>query len=142
MPLSYPVDLNAKYVSYNTVTLEVSNAKSWPRADGMAISGLDAEINMLMLTKGVMPVYDSATHEITREQVIDVPASEYRTEYTAAPLSAEDLAEVQEDSEIDAERVQAIAVYQDLKDGAGNSNQRIARVEKVAAHLLRRMYRP
>lgn len=138
----YPVDLDARYVVHNTVTLETTSPKTWPRTDGMEVQGLDADLVILKIVVDAKPAYDPLAISLKSSDVIDVPAEEYRREWSIVPLSAEALADIQETADLEAEQAQAISIYQDLKNGAGNSNQRIARVEKVLAHLLRKEYRP
>lgn len=139
----YPVDLDGRYIRYSDADADVrGQIRAWPRADGMPIEGLDPDLRPLKVVIADRPAYDLDTHSLNPGWVIDLVAEEYRREWTAVPLSAEDLAEIQEDNELEAERLQAIAIYQELKNGVGNNGERIVRIEKTVAHILRMLYQP
>lgn len=139
---TYPVDLNEDYVMYNTSTTAVSSQRAWPRADGMAIDGLETNLIPLVATTAVKPPYDADTQFLFPNMVVDLPSEEYRKEWILMTLSAEDQTAIQAQNEMDAERLQAIAVYQDLKNGVGTDAERMVRIEKALAHLIRRKYQP
>jgi len=140
---TYPVDLDQLYIPYSVSAGDVvGKPRAWPRADGMAIEGADPDVIPLMAVEGDKPIYDPDTHHLEPSFVIDLPAEEYRREWVVTNHSAEELAEIAEEAEIAAEAEQAKAVYLDLKNGVGNNGDRLVRVEKALAHVLRRMYQP
>lgn len=136
MAITYPVDVeNTKWAFYrlSTDTILKHNV-SWPRADGEEILGLDPDIIPLMEIVEAIPAYDPSTHKIQEAPpTIDVNANTHTHGWTVVPYTQEEL-----DNE--AEKNQAIAIYLDLKNGVGTSGERLLRVERVAAHLLKLQY--
>ena len=139
---TYPVDTSRQYAAIDVRDMAVMKVGKWPRADGMEIVGLDPLIQPVMVTEGAKPVYDELTQKLESNWVIDLPAEEYRREWTVVDLTQNEIDEITESDELDAEMEQARAAYIGLKNGVGTNAQRLVRVEQVLAHLIRKMYKP
>ena len=108
--------------------------RAWPVADGSEIPNLDPDFVPLLEVNEDQPVYDPATHYLARtEPVVDVNANTHTHGWEILPRSQEDL-------DAEAEREQAKAMYQDLKNGVGTQLERLVRTEKVCAYLLKDLF--
>ena len=133
--ISYPVSPESRWAFYrvSTSTLERHNIR-WPRADGGEIVGLDPDIVPLLEVEAAQPAYDAATQKLQRTAaVVDVAANTHTHGWEVVSRTADEIAE-------DTERDQIKAVYTALLNGTGTSAERITRVERVAAHLLKLQY--
>ncbi len=83
------------------------------------------------------PAFDPATEKLQGFDYVVNPADVEATK-TVVPLTADELDALADE----AERVIARSFYDDLKAGVGNNAQRLTRVERVAARLLRDAYEP
>ena len=136
MSISYPVDVeNTRWATWRLSTAEIiKHARPWPRHDGGEIVDLDPDIVPLLEVREAQPAYDPATHKLQSvAPVVDVPGNTHTHGWTIVPLTQEELDEI-------AERAQAVAVYQDLKDGTGTQLQRLVRTERVCAYLLKDLF--
>jgi len=137
--INYPVDPQSRWAIWSISEAKIlKHNKPYPRADGGEIVGLDPDIVPLLEVNEPAPVdgvdYDSATHYIARtEPVVDVNANTHTHGWEILPRSQEDL-------DAEAEREQAKAMYQDLKDGVGTQLERLVRTEKVCAYLLKELF--
>lgn len=130
--ITYPVPTDSRWSiwSISEATIKRHN-KPWPRADGAEIVGLDADLIPLLEVQEAQPVFDPATHRLERaDAVVDIDANTHTHGWNVVARS-------QESIDAEAEREQAISMYQDLRDGTGTQLQRLARVERVAAYLLK-----
>lgn len=84
-----------------------------------------------------VPVYDESREKLVQNFVDDDNAGTRTFIWEVAPLSQEEI-NAYAKRQTDAETLEQLrAVYQDLKNGAGTSSVRIARLEKICAYLLR-----
>lgn len=137
--INYPVDVkNTRWAGYNTVSEEiVAHNKEWPNRFGLECTW-EPNVVPLLEVQAVQPVsgvdYDPATHRLERSTpAVDVPNNIHLHGWVIVARSQEDL-------DNQAEREQAKAKYDDLKAGVGTQGERLVRVEKVAAHLLKVQY--
>jgi hypothetical protein len=138
MAITYPVDVaNTRWSVYRVSTGEiVKHNTRWPRADGGAIVGQDPDLVPLREVEAAQPAYNPATHKLERaEAVTDVAANTHTHGWNVVALSAAELADL-------AETAQAKANYQLLLAGSGTQLERLVRVERVCAHLLKLQYGP
>ena len=120
-------------------------ARKWRPNRFGEIVGQDPDIVPLLEVDVAQPVdgvdYDSATHRIERgTPIVDVPANEHRHDWDIILLTQEELDAIAEQEAWTQEQITAKAQYDDLQNGVGTSAERIERVEKVAAHLLKVTY--
>lgn len=76
------------------------------------------------------PPYEPSTHN---------PPDFINGVWVDVPKTQEELDEYAKNLELQSEEVQLRSVIADLKNGVGNAGERIARVERVCAYLLRRL---
>ena len=134
--ITYPVDVeNTLWAAWRISTAEIiKHAKPWPRHDGGEIVGLDPDLVPLLEVQGARPAYDAATERLTRSApIVDVDANTHTHGWEITPLTQQEIDDI-------AERAQALAVYQDLKNGNGTQLQRLVRTEKVCAYLLKDLF--
>lgn len=134
--INYPVDVeNTRWALYDTDASAVLHRnRRWPRADGGEVINLAVNLVPLLEVVEDQPTYDPDTHRLTRnDPVVDIAANTITTEWTLVPLDQAELDEI-------AEREQIKAVYQAVKNGVGTNLERLVRVEKVLAHLLKLEY--
>jgi hypothetical protein len=134
--ITYPVDVeNTRWASWRISTAEIEkHNRPWPRHDGGEIVNLSPDIVPLLEVQATKPAFDPELQRLTRPApVVDVEANTHTHGWTVTPLSQEELDDI-------AEREQAIAVYQDLKDGTGTQLQRLVRTERVCAYLLKDLF--
>ena len=135
MSISYPVDPDSRWARWSISNSEIiKHNKPWPRADGMEVVGMDADLVPLLEVNEDQPVYDPATHYLSRTApVVDVANNTHTHGYEVLPRSQEDL-------DADAEREQAKALYAALQSGSGNATTRTTRLENVVSYMLKDMY--
>lgn len=134
--INYPVDVeNTRWAAYRVSTQEVVRRNMrWPRADGGEIVGLDPDLVPLLEVREDQPAYDPATERLeAATPVVDVDANTHTQGWSVVARS-------QQEIDDEAEREQAKAAYLALKNGEGTQLERLVRVEKVAAHLLKAAY--
>jgi hypothetical protein len=138
MSITYPVDVeNTRWslVRVSTNQIERHN-KPWPNRHGTEIPGLDPDLVPLLEVQEAKPAFDPATHKLQRTPgVIDIPNNTHTHGWQIIALTQEEL---DEQADID----QARQAYQGLINGTGDTTQRLQRVERVAAHLLKLNYGP
>lgn len=154
MAITYPVDPASRWAFYRQSDQTILRHNvAWPRKDGMEIVELDPDIVPLRNTEGprpvpvfdpenpTAPVYDPATQIAEGgPSVVDVNANTYTRTWVIRALTQEELDENAINAANEVEKDQAKAVYADLKNGVGTQIERLERLEKVAAHLLKAMY--
>jgi hypothetical protein len=147
MSISYPVDVeNTRWATWRISTAEIEkHNKPWPRHDGGEIVNLSPDIVPLLEVREDQPVYDPAIERVERaDPVIDIPNNTHTHGWTVIPLTQEELdaiAQAEQDAaDAAAELEQAKAMYQDLQDGVGTQLQRLVRVERVDAYLLKALF--
>ena len=149
MALTYPVDTTAKYTVYNKtldqVHLDGSGRpiihRTWPRTDGMAIVNLDPDLVILLEVQEDQPVYDSATERIQRvDPVYDVVEETATYSWEIVSLTQDELDAIADREADDAQLVIIKAAYQDLKNGVGTATERLERIEKGLAYILKQFY--
>ena len=144
--ITYPVPPESRWATWSiSEAIIKQHNKPWPRADGGEIVGQDPDIVPLLEVDVPAPVdgvdYDSATQKIQRgTPIVDVPANEHRHGWDIILLTQEELDQIVADEAWTQEQQTAKAQYDDLQNGVGTSAERIERVEKVAAHLLKVVY--
>ena len=142
MAISYPVDVeNTRWATWSiSEAIIKQHNKPWPRADGGPIQGQDPDIVPLLEVQADQPVFDEATEKLVAKQTVDVPNNEHIHGYDVVLLTQEELDAIAAQEEWTQEQETAKAQYDALQAGEGTSAERIERVEKVAAHLLKVTY--
>ena len=135
MAITYPVPEDSRWATWSiSEAIIKQHNKPWPRADGMEIVGQDPDIVPLLEVDEAQPVYDPAIEYVARTApVVDVAGNTHSHGWEILPISQDDLDWTQEQQT-------AKDQYDDLIAGTGTSAERIIRVEKVAAHLLKVRY--
>ena len=134
--ITYPVDVeNTRWaairISDNTL---IRRNEKWPRRDGGEITGLDPDIALLLEVLEPQPAYDTNTQRLQRsEAVVDIPGNTITTGWQVVAIPQEELDDA-------AELAQIKAVYLALKNGTGTQLERLVRVERVLARLLKDTY--
>ena len=119
---------------------ETRRGKHWPNKHGTA-DGLDPALVYMQETRAADPVIDPLTHRLGPVEWVDNPADESTVgTRTVIAWTAEELAGKTKEEAKEAELDAIKGIYQDLRDGVGTAEQRLARVEKVVARLLRDRY--
>lgn len=134
--ITYPVDVkNTRWSLWSISQSEIiKHNKPWPVADGGPIPGLDTDLVPLLEVVDDRPAYDQATQQIQQiAPVVDIEENTHTHGWEIVPRP-------QEEIDADAEREQAKAVYKDLMNGNGTQAQRLQRVEKVCAYLLKEIF--
>ena len=76
MAISYPVSEDSRWsiwsISSNAI---VAKNKRWPRADGQAVTGADADLVYLLESKNGRPAYDQWTQKLEPTETVDVNAN-------------------------------------------------------------------
>jgi hypothetical protein len=136
MSINYPVDVeNTRWAMWRISTAEIEkHNRRWPRHDGGEIVNMSDDIVPLLEVIEDQPEYDPAIDQLEAVAgVVDIPNNTHTHGWNIVPRPQEDIDE-------DADRAQAIALYQDLKDGTGTQLQRLVRTEKVCAYLLKDLF--
>ena len=134
--ITYPVDVvNTRWSVIRISTQElVKQNQSWPRADGGEIVGLDPGIALLLHVQAADPAYDPATQRLlSAAPVVDIPANTLTFSRTVQAIPQ---AELDSATELDQIR----AVYLALKNGTGTVAERLTRLEKVVARMIKDQY--
>ena len=133
--ITYPVSPDSRWAIWSISQAEIlKHNKPWPRLDGMEIVGLNPDTVPLLEVEEAQPAYDPATHYLNRTApVVDVNANTHTHGWEILPRDPQDIAD-------DAECEQAKAVYQDLVNSTGTAEQRLTRVERVCAYLLKDLF--
>lgn len=88
-----------------------------------------------------IPTFDKATHKIER-QFVDDDANYTRTfSFVAAPLSQAELTKATAEANAGTTRAQIKTAYTALQNGTGAVAERMARVERAVAFILREFIR-
>ena len=131
--INYPVSADSRWSAVSGGAIIRSNFK-WPRGDGGEIVGLDPAITLLLHVQAADPAFDPATHRLVQGAgVFDEAANTLTFTRTAVAIPQEELDDA-------TELTQIRAVYLDLKNGVGTAGERITRVEKVLARMLKDQY--
>ena len=139
--INYPVSPESRWAMWSISQAEIlKHNKPWPRRDGMEIVGLDPDMVPLLEVQSPQPAYDPATEKLERSTTVDVDANTHTHGWNIVALTQAELDAIAAQAANDAEREQAKAVYQDLMNSTGNSTQRIVRVERVCAYLLKDLF--
>lgn len=151
MPLSYPVDTDARYdiwdVAANDFAVGTRNGKTrklvgiqWGRKDG---GEWITDPNLVPLLRVRLPneSYDSATQVLYEAKpVIDLVAQTSSYQYKARNLAQEELDRIADEQAAEAELEIIKSMHQALKDGIGDNLARLERCERVLAYLLKKLY--
>jgi len=74
--ITYPVSEDSRWsiwsISGNAI---VAKNKRWPRADGQAVTGADADLVYLLETKDARPAFDQWTEKLEPTETVDVAAN-------------------------------------------------------------------
>ena len=134
--ITYPVDVdNTRWSIWSISQAAIlKHNKTWPRADGAEIVGLDPDLVPLLEVQLPQPAYDTATQRLERaDPVTDVAANTHTHGWNIVARS-------QDEIDAEAEREQAKALYAALKAHSGTADERATRLENVVAYLLKDMY--
>lgn len=134
--ITYPVDVEAtRWAAVRISTGEVfKRREKWPNRKGQEIAGLDSDIALLLEVEAQQPDYDPDTQRLQRtEPVIDISGNTITTGWEVVDIP-------QDEQDNAAELKQVRAVYKDLKNGTGTQAQRLVRVERVLARLIKDNY--
>jgi len=147
-------NMDSKYVVYNVddqTFFEKDGKirrKSWPVIDGGALGAdFPANLRYLEITEGAKPAFDPALEYLVPGRVVDLPNTEWRREWTVTAYTQAELDEIAAEAADEAERDQAKAIYQELKN-VGNADlnsdakirEHIIKLSRVVARLLRDNY--
>ena len=103
MPITYPRNTESRYALYDKSLGEILKQDTkYNRADGGEIEGGDPDLVYLEIKDGNKPSNDTFYYDITSDYVIDVENGEYRKEYTATKKGQEELTELLEGVEYQA----------------------------------------
>lgn len=101
--------------------------------------------NGIVQLKGIenntVPSFDPQTQKLVRSFTDDDATGTRTFRLQAVALSADELAVVAQASQDETERLAIKAVISDLRNGIGTATQRIQRVERACAYLLRQEVR-
>jgi uncharacterized protein YdeI (YjbR/CyaY-like superfamily) len=131
--ITYPVPADSRFVIVNTTTMQAVPNKTnirWLHADGLQIPPLPSPYVILEIINHPKPAFDETTSKLERQVAFDIPDEAANVTWDIIPLSVEELDEL----ELQAQIKQA---YIDLQASAGSSEERLTRVEKACAFLLR-----
>lgn len=102
MAITYPVDVaNTLWAVYQVSTGQiVARNKSWPRADGEAIVGMDPDFVYLLHVNQTPPDYDSRLYLLQSTETADVDANELSLTYqtTLRPVEEQIIAAQNEEA--------------------------------------------
>lgn len=146
MAISYPIDVeNTRWAVYNTDTSTIlRRSMKWPRADGQEIVGAPANIVPLLEVTAPKPApSDPATLKVIADDpVVDVPGNTLTQAWQEVAMSQEEQ-DIYAEAQANAAELELVkSVYQALKNGTGTDAQRLTRVERVLAFLIKRDYSP
>jgi hypothetical protein len=131
--IDYPVDVeNTRWATWSISLAAIKkHNREWPREDGGPVVDQSPDIIPLLEVQEAQPAFDPATeHLVASTPVVDIEANTHTHGWTVQPLSQEDLDAI-------AERENALAQYDDMLNGVGNSTQRIVRLEKMLSYVFR-----
>lgn len=99
--ISYPVDVaNTRWSVLQVSTGQIiARNRPWPVADGGEIPGMDPDYIYLLQITGTPPDYDSRTHVLEGDEVVDAEANELRLTWLASPRPAEEIKQALENIE-------------------------------------------
>lgn len=126
------------YIIRNKTTKEVIRKSKTPISIDGEIKDLDPNLEVLEVIQNDRPTYNPETSKLERTETEQ--GGQIIIDWNIVDLSAEELQAIQDQKDAEAERQQAKAIYLDLKKGVGTAGERLTRVEKVLARLLRDMY--
>lgn len=136
--IEYPVDVaSTRWAAYDTTTQEIlRRGMRWPRRDGGPIERGDDTVVLLREIIEPQPPFDPDTQQQVRDgHAVDLEASTITYGWLVEELPPEQ----QDDNH---RRRQIKNLYQDLRDGSGTAGERLQRVERVLAYMLREAYGP
>lgn len=125
------------YYIIDSNTREVVRESRTPFNIDPAIQPPDPYLQLVRVDDDRRPAFDEATQKLVREFVDDDAAFTRTFRFVVAPMTAEEIAAYQRRQADTAELQQLRAVYQDLQNGVGTSTERMRRVERVCAWLLK-----
>lgn len=140
--ITYPVSPYSRWAVYSISQdkiLEVG--KTWPREDGMPFEDDNPDRVYLLHVSTSPPAFNNATHQVFPDKaIVNVNENTLTQAWKIVPLTAEELAKKAEESARQTDISQIKAIYTALKNGTGTTAERMARVEKVLARLIKDTY--
>lgn len=121
----------------NSNTREVVRESRTPFNIDPAIQPPPPFLQLRRVIDETQPTFDPATEKLVREFVDDDAAGTRTFRQVVAPMTADEIAAYQRRQADAAELEQLRLVYNDLKNGVGTAAERIQRVERVCAWLLK-----
>lgn len=89
--ISYPVSPESRWAVLQISTGQIiSRNKSWPRADGQPIEGLDPDFVYLLHVTAAQPDYDSRYYVLEGVETVDAAANELRLDWNAVKRPVEE----------------------------------------------------
>lgn len=139
--ITYPVDVaNTTWFFYNTDTQERGKRRSWPNPDGSEIPNLPNNIVPLLRVINSKPSYDPNSEGLSRSTEVDVANNTYTYSWNVVTLTAEEAIEAAETQQRNDFDTQISSIILNLRNGTGTNAQRLARVEKAVAYILKDKY--
>ena len=138
--IDYPVDVDTtRWVFYNTATSEPhSRPMVWPKANGSKINKLPANVVPLLFVRGARPSYNALNQRLTRgAPIVDLVGETYTFTYAVENLTVDEVTQLAEEVAERNLRATIRAGIKDLNQGNGTNAQRLKRVEKGLAYLLK-----
>lgn len=127
----------ATYYIVHSQTREVVRTSREPFNIDPSVQPPARYLQLVRVDDATVPAYDPATQKIVR-QFTDDDNAFTRTFYNAVvAMTAEEQAAYQKRLQDKATLNQIKAVYLDMKNGVGTAGERLQRVEKACAWLLR-----
>jgi hypothetical protein len=90
--ITYPVSPASRWSVFQVSTSTIiGRNRTWPRADGEAIVGMDPDFVYLLQITDKQPDYDSRLYTMEAAETIDIPANEIRTSWVTVARPKEDI---------------------------------------------------
>lgn len=103
--------------------------RPYPRTDGKPVEDLEAGLVVMELNEAETPSYDPATERLEPFETVNVKEGTVTRGLRAVQLPAEQM-------EARAKEAEALATLADVGSKPGTVAERLARLEKLVAHLM------
>ena len=127
----------ATYYILDKITRELKRESRTPFNIDPAVQPPAPYIQLVRVEDATQPAFDPATQKLARTFTDDDAAFTRTFHYVVAAMTAEEIAAYQKRQQDEATLNQIKAVYLDMKNGVGTNLERLQRVEKACAYLLR-----
>lgn len=121
----------------NKTTGDVVKKSDTPFNIDESVQPPDPFMQLKILRNETKPAFNAATEKLVITHTDDLQAFTRTFHFVKQPLTAEEIALKAEADAAEVTRLQIKAVYLDLKNGTGTAGERLVRIEKALAWLLR-----